>query len=272
LHINPSGKFIVGGPQGDDGLTGRKIMIDHKEMSVLLAGGDPRWSMHQNTSGKFIVGRPQGDDGLTGRKIPIDTYGGHGAHGGADMKTVRQQKFEALCAELQSRIADHASNADISPQKLLGDDFAIEALRIVDSHAHLPEQAGDVKLVSLPQTGGSLTRPPFGIAVDRMKIVPVKFKKKSVCLKEAGDEVTNRGAAQTPPSTGWFAIRLQEQGGVEIRDLYVAFSMVGSPVFLLFDELAPFVCNFSEAGPERPIHILISCVRQGETCRRRNML
>merc|ERR1712021_143513 len=28
LHINPSGKFIIGGPQGDAGLTGRKTIID----------------------------------------------------------------------------------------------------------------------------------------------------------------------------------------------------------------------------------------------------
>merc|ERR1711935_153401 len=28
LHINPSGKFIIGGPQGDAGITGRKIIID----------------------------------------------------------------------------------------------------------------------------------------------------------------------------------------------------------------------------------------------------
>merc|ERR1712217_978306 len=28
LHINPSGKFIIGGPQGDAVLTGRKIIID----------------------------------------------------------------------------------------------------------------------------------------------------------------------------------------------------------------------------------------------------
>merc|ERR1712006_9954 len=28
LHINPSWKFIIGGPQGDAGLTGRKIIID----------------------------------------------------------------------------------------------------------------------------------------------------------------------------------------------------------------------------------------------------
>merc|ERR1712100_201123 len=28
MHINPSGKFIIGGPQGDAGLTGRRIIID----------------------------------------------------------------------------------------------------------------------------------------------------------------------------------------------------------------------------------------------------
>ena len=28
FHINPTGKFVVGGPQGDSGLTGRKIIVD----------------------------------------------------------------------------------------------------------------------------------------------------------------------------------------------------------------------------------------------------
>jgi S-adenosylmethionine synthetase len=28
IHINPTGKFIIGGPQGDCGLTGRKIIVD----------------------------------------------------------------------------------------------------------------------------------------------------------------------------------------------------------------------------------------------------
>jgi len=27
-HINPTGRFVVGGPQGDSGLTGRKIIVD----------------------------------------------------------------------------------------------------------------------------------------------------------------------------------------------------------------------------------------------------
>ncbi len=28
FHINPTGKFVVGGPHGDTGLTGRKIIVD----------------------------------------------------------------------------------------------------------------------------------------------------------------------------------------------------------------------------------------------------
>src|SRR5438552_10700808 len=27
-HINPTGRFVVGGPHGDTGLTGRKIIVD----------------------------------------------------------------------------------------------------------------------------------------------------------------------------------------------------------------------------------------------------
>ena len=28
IHINPTGRFVIGGPQGDSGLTGRKIIVD----------------------------------------------------------------------------------------------------------------------------------------------------------------------------------------------------------------------------------------------------
>ena len=27
-YINPTGRFVIGGPQGDSGLTGRKIIVD----------------------------------------------------------------------------------------------------------------------------------------------------------------------------------------------------------------------------------------------------
>ena len=28
IHINPTGNFVIGGPNGDTGLTGRKIIVD----------------------------------------------------------------------------------------------------------------------------------------------------------------------------------------------------------------------------------------------------
>ena len=31
-HINPTGKFVIGGPHGDTGLTGRKIIVDTYNM------------------------------------------------------------------------------------------------------------------------------------------------------------------------------------------------------------------------------------------------
>jgi len=28
IHVNPTGRFVIGGPHGDTGLTGRKIIVD----------------------------------------------------------------------------------------------------------------------------------------------------------------------------------------------------------------------------------------------------
>ena len=39
LHINPTGRFVVGGPQGDAGLTGRKIIVDTYGGSARHGGG-----------------------------------------------------------------------------------------------------------------------------------------------------------------------------------------------------------------------------------------
>ena len=36
-HVNPTGKFVIGGPHGDTGLTGRKIIVD-VELALELAG------------------------------------------------------------------------------------------------------------------------------------------------------------------------------------------------------------------------------------------
>ncbi len=39
LHINPTGRFVIGGPLGDAGLTGRKIMVDTYGGSASHGGG-----------------------------------------------------------------------------------------------------------------------------------------------------------------------------------------------------------------------------------------
>jgi S-adenosylmethionine synthetase len=46
LHINPTGRFVVGGPMGDAGLTGRKIIVDtyggySRHGGGALSGKDP---------------------------------------------------------------------------------------------------------------------------------------------------------------------------------------------------------------------------------------
>ena len=45
IHINPTGRFVIGGPQGDTGLTGRKIIVDTYDGSSrhggAFSGKDP---------------------------------------------------------------------------------------------------------------------------------------------------------------------------------------------------------------------------------------
>ena len=44
-YVNPTGRFVIGGPMGDSGLTGRKIIVDTygdmQDMVVELSGKDP---------------------------------------------------------------------------------------------------------------------------------------------------------------------------------------------------------------------------------------
>src|SRR6185437_5907013 len=39
IHVNPTGRFVVGGPQGDAGLTGRKIIVDTYGGAARHGGG-----------------------------------------------------------------------------------------------------------------------------------------------------------------------------------------------------------------------------------------
>jgi len=39
FHINPTGRFVIGGSHGDSGLTGRKIMVDTYGGMARYGGG-----------------------------------------------------------------------------------------------------------------------------------------------------------------------------------------------------------------------------------------
>ena len=39
LHLNGAGDFVIGGPRGDNGLSGKKLVIDHYGPSVPIGGG-----------------------------------------------------------------------------------------------------------------------------------------------------------------------------------------------------------------------------------------
>ena len=45
--FNPTGRFVIGGPQGDSGLTGRKIIVDTYGGAACHGGGAPRRLRHQ---------------------------------------------------------------------------------------------------------------------------------------------------------------------------------------------------------------------------------
>src|SRR5207245_9779692 len=51
VYVNPTGKFVIGGPMGDTGLTGRKIIVDTYGGAARHGGGafsgkDPRSEEH----------------------------------------------------------------------------------------------------------------------------------------------------------------------------------------------------------------------------------
>ena len=59
-YINPTGRFEIGGPEGDSGLTGRKIVVD-----TYGGGGGPRGG------GGFGGGGGAGGGGGTDKKRPL---------------------------------------------------------------------------------------------------------------------------------------------------------------------------------------------------------
>merc|ERR1712224_843862 len=90
MHINPSGKFIIGGPQGDAGLTGRKIIISSqhaepkkatkcKEMEGYTGPDEVAPSMEEMNKliTKEVVEKTLSEIILKNGKPAITLYGAH---------------------------------------------------------------------------------------------------------------------------------------------------------------------------------------------------
>ncbi len=58
IHVNPTGKFEIGGPHGDVGLTGRKIIVDTYGGRGRHGGGALRQGLDQGRPLRRIHGPP----------------------------------------------------------------------------------------------------------------------------------------------------------------------------------------------------------------------
>ncbi|RIB17807.1 S-adenosylmethionine synthetase [Gigaspora rosea] len=90
-HIQPSGLFIIGGPQGDAGLTGRKIIVDTNSYKLLL----------------------------------LIQYGGHGAHGGGAFSGKDWSKVDRSAAYTARWIAKSLVHAKLARRVLVQLSYAI---------------------------------------------------------------------------------------------------------------------------------------------------
>ena len=67
-HINPTGRFVVGGPHGDCGLTGRKIIVDNlRRLGTAWRRGVQRQGSHEGGSQRRLHGPARGQEYRSGR-------------------------------------------------------------------------------------------------------------------------------------------------------------------------------------------------------------
>merc|ERR1712060_253127 len=80
FHLNPSGRFIIGGPHGDAGLTGRKIIVDTyggwgAHGGGAFSGKDPSKVDRSAAYAARWVAKSLVDAGLVGRCLVQVSYG-----------------------------------------------------------------------------------------------------------------------------------------------------------------------------------------------------
>ncbi|KAF8004502.1 hypothetical protein HF325_001950 [Metschnikowia pulcherrima] len=74
-HIQPSGRFVIGGPQGDAGLTGRKIIVDTYDPPLTLPDGSPSRLSNAGLARRALVQFSYAIGVAEPLSIHVDTYG-----------------------------------------------------------------------------------------------------------------------------------------------------------------------------------------------------
>ncbi len=138
-HVNPTGKFVIGGPHGDTGLTGRKIIVDTYGGAGAHGGGafsgkDP--SKVDRSAAYAARHIAHGDTGLTGRKIIVDTYGGAGAHGGGAFSGKDPSKVDRSAAYAARHIAKNLVAAGVADEILVQVSYAIGVARPINIYVN----------------------------------------------------------------------------------------------------------------------------------------
>jgi S-adenosylmethionine synthetase len=77
LHINPTGRFVLGGPAADTGLTGRKIMVDtYGGVARHGGGGVLRQGSHESRPFRRLHGEARGEEpGCAGPGVALRGLG-----------------------------------------------------------------------------------------------------------------------------------------------------------------------------------------------------
>ena len=177
-HINPTGRFVIGGPHGDTGLTGRKIIVDTyggmgRHGGGAFSGKDPTKVDRSACYMARYVAKNIVAAGLASRcevqlayaigvaepvSVMVNTFG---------TGTVPEERLvELVRAELQAHAEGHDRDAEAAPSDL-SQDRRVRPLRPHRRHLHLGShrqgrssqgrrQARRRREVAIASTGGSV--------------------------------------------------------------------------------------------------------------------
>jgi S-adenosylmethionine synthetase len=184
--INPTGRFVVGGPQGDSGLTGRKIIVDtyggmgrHGGGAFSGKGplqGGPQRRVHGPLGGEEHRRRRSGQQGGSAVRVrDRPPQAGQRAHRHLRHRQgVRRQDPGRRAQGVQLQAGRHRQAAQPAPSDLLEDD-QLRSLRQgerrrphVGNHqqGRSPAEGGQViRRHRIARKGGSLRGPPFLLVV-----------------------------------------------------------------------------------------------------------